>query len=79
MPVATATDPLKAPQITQRLEVPTASPRSFVWSIGAVVSAVLGAGLTLRSLQELAEVEMYEGLGDRAADLPATYLTTATR
>jgi len=45
-------DPLKAPQITRQLGTPDIPHRSFVWSISRVVSAVIDAGLTLRSLQE---------------------------
>ncbi|GAA1509484.1 class I SAM-dependent methyltransferase [Kribbella lupini] len=71
-------DPLKAPQITRELgdDIPS---RSYVWSLGAVVTAVLNAGLTLRSLQEFAEPDMYADLGDQAGHLPATYLLTAVR
>jgi SAM-dependent methyltransferase len=72
-------DPLKAPQITRQLGTPDVPHRSFVWSIGSVVSAVLDAGLTLRSLHEFAEPEMYPGLGEAAASVPATYLLTARR
>ncbi|MFG1621583.1 class I SAM-dependent methyltransferase [Kribbella sp. NPDC049227] len=71
-------DPLKAPEITRTLGVPDLPHRSFVWSIGSVVSAVLAAGLTVRSLQEFAEADMYPGLGDGAGRIPATYLLTAT-
>jgi SAM-dependent methyltransferase len=72
-------DPLKAPQVTRTLGVPDLPHRSFVWSIGSVVSAVLAAGLTVRSLQEFAEADMYPGLGDAAGQIPATYLLTAVR
>ncbi|TCC59423.1 class I SAM-dependent methyltransferase [Kribbella pittospori] len=72
-------DPLKAPEITRSLGVPDLPHRSFVWSIGSVVSAVLAAGLTVRSLQEFAEADMYPGLGDGAGCIPATYLLTAVR
>ena len=72
-------DPLKAPQITQRLGTPDIPHRSFVWSIGRVVTAVLDAGLTLRSLQEFPEAEMYPGLGSQAGSIPATYVLTARR
>ena len=70
-------DPLKAPQITRQLGIPDLAHRSFVWSISAVVTAVLEAGLELRSLQEFADREMYPGLGDQAAGIPATYLLVA--
>ncbi|MGC4941840.1 class I SAM-dependent methyltransferase [Kribbella sp. DT2] len=71
-------DPLKAPQITREFKTPITS-RSFVWSIGAVVTAVLEAGLTLGSLQEFPAPEMYADLGEEAGHLPATYLITALR
>lgn len=72
-------DPLKAPQVTRRLGSPDIPHRSFVWSIGSVVSAVLDAGLVLRSLQEFPDPEMYPGLGGQAVNIPATYLLTARR
>jgi SAM-dependent methyltransferase len=71
-------DPLKAPQITLELTTPLSS-RSYVWNLGAVTTAVLAAGLTVRSLEEFAAPEMYADLGDQAGHLPATYLLTATR
>jgi SAM-dependent methyltransferase len=70
-------DPLKAPQITRRLGVPDLPHRSYVWSIGSVVTAVLEAGLTLKSLREFPDPDMYPGLGDQAVDIPATYLLVA--
>lgn len=72
-------DPLKAPGITRRLGTPDLPHRSFVWTISSVVSAVLDADLSLRSLQEFPDPEMYPGLGDRAVNIPATYLLTASR
>jgi SAM-dependent methyltransferase len=71
------TDPLKAPEITRTLGTPDVPHRSFVWSISSVVTAVLAAGLTLRSLQEFPVEEMYPGLGEQAVSIPATYLLTA--
>lgn len=71
-------DATKAPQITRAVGDPAVGCRSFVWNLGRVISAVLGAGLTVRSLEEFAEPDMYDGLGPLAADLPATYLLTAT-
>ncbi|WP_328999767.1 class I SAM-dependent methyltransferase [Kribbella sp. NBC_00709] len=72
-------DPLKAPQITQTIGTPDVPHRSFVWSISSIVTGVLAAGLTLRSLQEYAESEMYPGLGEQAMHIPGTYLLTASR
>ena len=72
-------DPLKAPEITRTLGVPDLPHKSFVWSIGNVIGAVLTAGLTLRSFQEFSEGDMYPALGDTADRIPATYLLTATR
>lgn len=72
-------DPLKAPVITRELGVPDAPHRSYVWSIGSVVTALIGAGLTIRSLQECPEAEMYPGMGEHAMYIPATYLLTAVR
>lgn len=72
-------DPLKAPEITQRIGSPDVPHRSYVWNIGSVVSAVLAAGLTLRSLQEFPSSDMYPELGERTESIPATYLLTARR
>lgn len=71
------TDPLKAPEITRTLGTPDVPHRSFVWSVSSVVTAVLAAGLSLRSLQESPIQEMYPGLGEQAMSIPATYLLTA--
>ncbi len=71
-------DPLKAPQITRELATPLTG-RSYVWNLGAVTTAVLAAGLTLRSLQEFPAPEMYADLDGKAGHLPATYLLSATR
>lgn len=71
-------DPLKAPQITRTLGTPDIPHRSFVWSISSVVTAVITAGLTVRSLQEAPVEEMYPGLGEQAMSIPATYLLTAS-
>lgn len=72
-------DPAKAPRITQLIGGGDLPHRSFVWSLGAVVTAVVRAGLTVRSLQEFPDSDMYAGLGRTASYLPATYLLTATR
>lgn len=72
-------DPLKAPQVTRQLGVPKVPNRSYVWNIGCIVSALLEAGFTIRSLQEFPEADMYPGLGDPALNIPATYLLTAAR
>jgi SAM-dependent methyltransferase len=72
-------DPLKAPQVTLRLGTPDVPHRSYVWNLGRVVSAVLEAGLTIRSLQEFPDADIYPGLGKRATMIPATYLLTAVR
>lgn len=71
-------DPAKAPQVTRLLRVPEVSHRSYVWNLGSVINALLSAGFTLRSVQEFPEPEMYSGLGERAASVPATYLLAAT-
>jgi SAM-dependent methyltransferase len=69
-------DPLKAPEITRTLGVPDLPHQSFVWSIGNLISAVLTAGLTIRSFQEFPVADMYPGL-NHADRIPATYLLTA--
>lgn len=71
-------DPLKAPQVTQELGALEVPPRSYVWSIGSLTSALLTAGFTIRSLQEFPEPDMYPGLGEHSPSLPATYLLAAT-
>ncbi|TCO51116.1 methyltransferase family protein [Kribbella antiqua] len=72
-------DPLKAPEITRRIGTPDVPHRSYVWSLGSLVTAVLHAGLTLESLQEFPDPDSYPGLGDHATYIPATYLLTASR
>lgn len=72
-------DPSKAPQVTRQIGQPDLPHRSYVWSIGSVASAVLCAGLTIRSLREFPEAEMYAGLGNASASVPATYLLAANR
>ena len=72
-------DPHKAPQVTREIGSPAQVPVSYVWNLGSVVSAVVTAGLTLRSLQEFPDAQNYPGLGSDATRLPATYLLTASR
>jgi SAM-dependent methyltransferase len=72
-------DPLKAPTVTREQNFDTVAPRSFVWSIGRVVSALVRAGLVIRMLVEEADEDLYPGLGSTAARLPATYLLVAAR
>lgn len=72
-------DPWKAPQVTRYLGQPALLHRSYVWNIGSVISAVLDAGLAVTSFQEFAEARMYPGLGERAQNVPATYVLTADR
>lgn len=47
---------------------------SFVWGIGAVVSALLRHGFRIEALQELSDRAMYRGLGDAADCVPAVYV-----
>lgn len=72
-------DPRKAPQVTWGRTEPLPDHTSFVWSLGRVVTALLGAGLVVRSLEEYAQPELYDGLGPAAAALPAAYLLVAER
>ena len=50
---------------------------SFVWGIGAVVTALLRHGFRITALQELPDPTMYRGLGDAADCVPAVYLLLA--
>ena len=59
-------DPAKAPEITRSVGGADLPHRGFVWNLGAVVTAVLEAGLTVRSLRELPDSDMYRGLGNAA-------------
>jgi len=52
---------------------------SFVWPVGDVVNALLGAGLRLTELTELAIPQMYAALGEQAGWLPAAYQLRAIR
>jgi SAM-dependent methyltransferase len=38
-------DPDKAPQVIREIGIPATTPRSYIWNLGRVVTAVLGAGL----------------------------------
>lgn len=70
-------DPAKAPIGGRDRNAPPL--RSFLWSLGSVVTALLGAGLRIEALREAPASEMYDGLGDAAAALPAIYYVKATR
>ncbi len=72
-------DPAKAPQVTLGMTDPLPPHTSFVWGLGRVVTALLGAGLTIRVLREFAQPELYQGLGPEAAAVPASYLLAAER
>lgn len=52
---------------------------SFVWGIGAVVSAMLRHDFRIAALQELPDPEMYRTLGDAADCIPAVYLLLGQR
>jgi len=52
---------------------------SFVWGIGAVVSATLRRGFQVTALQELPDAPMYHGLGDAADCVPAVYVLMGQR
>jgi SAM-dependent methyltransferase len=67
-------------QAERELNRPLPASTSFVWGLGTVVSAVLGAGLRLTSLREYADPEMYPGLDDDAARaIPSIYILAAQR
>lgn len=72
-------DPRKAPQVTWDGVDQLPTPTSFVWNLGAVVTALINAGLVINSLRESAIADMYDGLGDDADKLPAVYLLCATK
>jgi SAM-dependent methyltransferase len=73
------TDPRKAPQVTWGRDDPLPGHTSFVWNLGAVVTALIGAGLVINSLQEFPVREMYADLGADAEQIPAVYLLGATK
>ncbi|MGC4190765.1 MAG: class I SAM-dependent methyltransferase [Thermomicrobiales bacterium] len=52
---------------------------SFVWGIGAVVSALLRNGFRIEALQELPDPAMYRDLGDAADCIPAVFLLMGQR
>lgn len=68
----------KAPQILKTIDIPVPTSTSFVWGLGEVVTAFLGAGLRLVHLREYPITEMYDGLTD-AAHIPAIYITAAAK
>lgn len=47
--------------------------QSFVWNIGALTTALIRNDFTIRALLELPYPDMYPGLGDAAACVPAVY------
>lgn len=72
-------DPRKGPQVTHDRSELLPTNTSFVWSLGAVISALIDAGLRIQRLQEFAEPDMYDGLGAQASCVPATYLVLAQK
>lgn len=52
---------------------------SYVWGIGAVVSALLRNGFRIAALQEFPDSPMYGGLGDASDCIPSVYLLMAER
>lgn len=58
---------------------PEAELVSFTWPISDVVMSVVRAGLRLQQFSELPLPRLYEGLGEAAAWLPATYVIKATK
>lgn len=53
--------------------------RSFVWSLGSMVTSLLTAGLRIDALEEHADAENYAGLGAASVAIPAVYYLKATR
>lgn len=53
--------------------------RSFVWSLGSMVTALLKAGLRIDALSEHADAENFVGLGPASVAIPAVYYLKATR
>ncbi len=53
--------------------------RSFVRSLGSMVTALLNAGLRIDALEEHPDASNYAGLGPAAAAIPAVYYLKATR
>ncbi|MEJ7839470.1 MAG: methyltransferase domain-containing protein [Thermomicrobiales bacterium] len=52
---------------------------SFVWNIGAMVSALIRQDFLIMALQELPDPEMFRGLGEAADCVPAVYRLMAKR
>lgn len=52
---------------------------SFVWGIGDLVTALVQNGFQILTLQELPYPDMYRGLGEAAACIPAVYLLLGQR
>jgi 2-polyprenyl-3-methyl-5-hydroxy-6-metoxy-1,4-benzoquinol methylase len=52
---------------------------AFVWPPSDIIMSFLAAGLRLTAFHEGGSADMYPGLGEVAAHLPATYLIKATR
>jgi len=52
---------------------------AFVWPTSDVIMALIGAGLQLVTFFEASSPDIYDGLGDAGAQLPAYYVVKATK
>jgi 2-polyprenyl-3-methyl-5-hydroxy-6-metoxy-1,4-benzoquinol methylase len=69
----------KAPQIIKELDgIDSSTSTHFVWSLGSVVTALIGAGLTIRMLRELPDDDMFSGV-DGGDEIPAIYIAAASK
>ena len=75
--VATTWDASKEPVGGRSIDGPPL--RSFIWSIGSMVTALLRAGLRIDALEEQPDPANYEGLGAAAGAIPAVYYLKASR
>lgn len=71
-------DPAKQP-IGARGHADAPAFAAFVWPVSEVVMALVRAGLRLEAFFEAPVAEMYGGLGEAAARLPAYYVIKATK
>lgn len=75
--IPTAWDATKEPVGGRESDGPVL--KSFIWSLGSMVTALLKAGLRIDALSECADAENYPGLGSAGVAIPAVYYLKATR
>lgn len=71
-------DLAKEPEVVKAQGLETPRHTSFIWNVGQVATAMIQAGLSITTLDEYADEEMYAGL-EASRHLPATYIAAGVR